>query len=300
MKIKDFGLGKRPPKLHWFAVKEAVLPFNRFAGVDPILGPEMKSTGEVMGIDSAFELAYWKSQMAAGQVLPKQGLAFLSAADKDKSWIGEIAWELADLGFQIAATAGTAAALKTAGVESRVLKKLAEKQSPNVLDLMRDNQICLLVNTPSDSRARLDEVSIRSEAILRSIPIVTTEAGARATVAAIRYMADHPWNVRALQDYYTKSSVVLLAQFPDDRDQRQEQRNDDRADDQGQEDDEDRFDDRGHAGNRVVHFVVVVVGDLHQHLRQFAGLLAHLDHADDHRRKCAGRLDAAAPCFHLP
>ena len=201
MKINDFGLGQRPPKLHWVAVKEAVLPFNRFAGVDPILGPEMKSTGEVMGIDSTFELAYWKSQLAAGQVLPKQGLAFLSAADKDKSWIGEIAWELADLGFQIAATAGTAAVLKTAGVESRVLKKLAEKQSPNVLDLMRDNRICLLVNTPSDSRARLDEVSIRSEAILRSIPIVTTEAGARATVAAIRYMADHPWDVRALQDY---------------------------------------------------------------------------------------------------
>jgi carbamoyl-phosphate synthase large subunit len=205
MRIQDFGLSKQPPKLPWFAVKEAVLPFNRFAGVDPILGPEMKSTGEVMGIDSAFELAYWKSQLAAGQVLPKQGLAFLSAAEKDKSWIGEIAWELADLGFQIAATAGTAAVLKTAGVESRVLKKLAEKQSPNVLDLIRDHQICLLVNTPSGSRARLDEVSIRSEAILRSIPIVTTEAGARATVAAIRYMADHPWDVRALQDYYTKS-----------------------------------------------------------------------------------------------
>jgi carbamoyl-phosphate synthase large subunit len=205
LKIKDFGLGKRPPELHWFAVKEAVLPFNRFAGVDPILGPEMKSTGEVMGIDSAFELAYWKSQLAAGQVLPKQGLVFLSAAEKDKSWIGEIAWELADLGFQIAATAGTAAVLKTAGVESRVLKKLAEQQSPNVLDLMRDNQICLLVNTPSDSRARLDEVSIRSEAILRSIPIVTTEAGARATVAAIRYMADCKWDVRALQDYCAKS-----------------------------------------------------------------------------------------------
>ena len=204
--IKDFGLGKRPPKLHWFAVKEAVLPFNRFAGVDPILGPEMKSTGEVMGIDTSFVLAYWKSQIAAGQVLPTQGLVFLSAADKDKSWIGEIGWELADMGFEIAATEGTAAALKSAGVESiQLLKKLKDKQPPNVLDLMKEGKLGLIVNTPSGTRGRVDEVNIRSEAILRSIPIITTEAGARATVAAIRYMASHPWDVKSLQDFYTKS-----------------------------------------------------------------------------------------------
>ena len=206
--IKDFSLGKRPPKRPWFSVKEAVLPFNRFAGVDPILGPEMKSTGEVMGIDSSFELAYWKSQIAAGQVLPAQGLVFLSAADRDKSWIGEIGWELADMGFEIAATEGTAAILKSAGVESiHLLKKLKEKQSPNVLDLMKEGKVGLIINTPSGTRGRADEVSIRSEAILRSLPIVTTEAGARATVAAIRYMRDHCWDVKALQDYFPKKSA---------------------------------------------------------------------------------------------
>ena len=205
MKIKNFGLSKRPPKVRWYAVKEAVLPFNRFAGVDPILGPEMKSTGEVMGIDSTFEIAYWKSQLAAGQVLPSGGLVILSAADKDKPWIGEIGWELADLGFTIAATEGTAAALRSAGVEpAQVLKKITEKEHPNVLDLLKEGQVVMIFNTPSGTRGRVDEVNIRSESILRSVPIVTTEAGARATVAAIRYMRDHGWDVKAIQDYFPK------------------------------------------------------------------------------------------------
>jgi len=204
-KLKDMGLGKRPPKLAWYAVKEAVLPFNRFAGVDPILGPEMKSTGEVMGMDTSFEVAYWKSQVAAGQMLPTEGLVFLSAADKDKSWIGEIGWELTELGFAIAATDGTATVLRSAGVESiETLKKLAEKQSPNVLDLMKSGKVALIINTPSGSRGRLDEIRIRSEAILRSVPIVTTESGARATVAALKFMRGHDWDVKALQDYFPK------------------------------------------------------------------------------------------------
>ncbi len=200
-KLKDMGLNQRAPRKPWFAVKEAVLPFNRFAGVDPILGPEMKSTGEVMGIDTCFEMAYWKSQMAAGQILPKNGIVFLSAATKDKSWMVEIGWDLQDMGFELYATEGTAAALQAAGVNASILKKLAEKQSPNVLDLMRDGKINLLINTPSNSKARLDEISIRAEAIRRSVPIITTEAGARATVAAIRHVKDKDWDVRALQDY---------------------------------------------------------------------------------------------------
>ncbi|HBA84376.1 MAG TPA: carbamoyl phosphate synthase large subunit [Verrucomicrobia bacterium] len=204
MKLKDMGLEARAPKMPWYAVKEAVLPFNRFAGVDPILGPEMKSTGEVMGIDPSFELAYWKSQLAAGQILPTEGTIFLSAANKDKSWMVEIGWELKEMGFQLVATEGTAEVLKSAGIETEVLKKLAEKQSPNVLDLMREGKISLLINTPSGSKARLDEVVIRSEAILRSVPIVTTEAGARATVSSIGYMKTHGWDVFALQDYLSK------------------------------------------------------------------------------------------------
>ncbi|MBP7829835.1 MAG: carbamoyl-phosphate synthase large subunit [Kiritimatiellae bacterium] len=201
-KLKDMGLGDRPPTTRWFAVKEAVLPFNRFAGVDPILGPEMKSTGEVMGMDFSFPVAYWKSQVAAGQAIPSGGTVVLCAADADKAWMTEIGWELQDLGFALAATAGTAAALKAAGVESRVLQKLREKASPNILDLIRANEVVLLINTPTGIKDRVDEVTIRSEAILRSVPIVTTEAGARATVAAIRHMRGRDWDAHALQDFH--------------------------------------------------------------------------------------------------
>ncbi len=205
MTLKELNLHQRPATAPWFAVKEAVLPFDRFAGVDPILGPEMKSTGEVMGIDTCFELAYWKSQIAAGQNLPLEGMIYLSAADRDKPWMVEIGWDLAHLGFKIAATEGTAQVLRAASVDSLVVKKLASRESPTVLDLLREGQIGLVINTPSSgSKARKDEVNIRSESILRSIPIITTEPGARATVAAIRYMKTHDWDVKALQDYFTK------------------------------------------------------------------------------------------------
>ena len=200
--LRELGLlGRRQPA-SWCAVKEVVLPFNRFAGVDPILGPEMKSTGEVMGIDVRFEPAYWKSQIAAGQNLPESGTVFLSAKDSDKDWIVDVARELCALGFDLAATSGTADALRKAGIGADVLHKLQEGGSPNVLDLMKDGRIQLLINTPSGPIARVDEVRIRSEAILRSVPIVTTESGARATVSAIRYMRDHDWDVRPLQDYF--------------------------------------------------------------------------------------------------
>lgn len=203
--LKDLGLGKRPPKLPWFAVKEAVLPFNRFLGVDPILGPEMKSTGEVMGIARTFEEAYWKSQIAAGQMLPTTGLVVLSVADRDKSWIGEIGWELAEMGYDLAATEGTAAVLHAAGVEQvLVLHKLAEKKTPNVADLLREGKVAMIINTASGVRGRVDEVRIRSEAILRNVPIVTTEAGARATLQALRYIRGKDWGVRALQDYMSE------------------------------------------------------------------------------------------------
>ncbi len=187
----------------WFAVKEAVFPFNRFAGVDPILGPEMKSTGEVMGIDRNFETAYWKSQISAGQDLPTAGLVFVSAKDSDKPWMVDIGRILVEMGFELASTEGTGAELDKAGLPVQVLKKLAEKESPNVLDLIRQGRIAMIINTPSGPVARVDEIKIRSEAILRGIPIVTTEAGARSTLDAIRYVRDRDWDVQALQDYYT-------------------------------------------------------------------------------------------------
>ncbi|MCF7837789.1 MAG: carbamoyl-phosphate synthase large subunit [Candidatus Marinimicrobia bacterium] len=200
--LADQGLLEPRPAPRWRAVKEAVLPFNRFPGVDPILGPEMKSTGEVIGLDRTFELAYWKSQLAAGQDLPATGTAFVSAKDRDKPWIVEISRQLADLGFGLRATAGTAAALTQAGIPCETLFKLNEDQHPNVLDSMAAGDIQLVINTPSGPVSRADEVAIRGEAIARSIPIVTTESGARATVRCIAYLRDHSWDVRSLQEYY--------------------------------------------------------------------------------------------------
>ncbi|MDZ4199233.1 MAG: carbamoyl-phosphate synthase large subunit, partial [Kiritimatiellia bacterium] len=199
--LQDLGLIGKARPVAWRAVKEAVLPFNRFAGVDPVLGPEMKSTGEVMGIDATFEAAYWKSQIAAGQRLPDRGGVFLSARDADKPWMIEIAAELERLGFDLIATPGTAKVLKDRGIHSTLAYKLSERLSPSVLDLMRNGQIHLVINTPSGPISRVDEVRIRGEAILRDISIVTTESGARATLAAIRHMRKHPWTVRAIQDY---------------------------------------------------------------------------------------------------
>jgi carbamoyl-phosphate synthase large subunit len=199
--IRELGLVDFEPKIEWYAVKEAVFPFNRFAGVDPILGPEMKSTGEVMGIDTNFELAFWKAEIAAGQVLPVEGAVFLSAKDRDKDWIVDIGREFDEIGFHLIATEGTAQALHSAGLEVTLTHKLAE-DGKNVIDLMKDSGVQLLVNTPSGPVARVDEIKIRSEAILRGLPIVTTESGAKATAKAIRYIQENDWNVQAIQEYH--------------------------------------------------------------------------------------------------
>ncbi|HIE10139.1 MAG TPA: carbamoyl-phosphate synthase large subunit [Kiritimatiellae bacterium] len=191
-----------PPPIGWYGVKEAVLPFSRFPGVDPVLGPEMKSTGEVMGIDRDFPVAYWKSQIAAGQNLPDYGAVFLSARDADKPWMVEVGRRLRELGFEIIATEGTARSLQAAGVQATLVYKLAEKRHPNILDMMAENSIVMVINTPSGPVARVDEVRIRSEAIRRGIPIVTTQSGARSTVAAIRYIRGARWGVTSLQEYY--------------------------------------------------------------------------------------------------
>jgi len=200
--LKELGLVQREQDVPWCAVKEAVLPFNRFPGVDPILGPEMKSTGEVMGIDRTFELAYWKSQIAAGQKLPKEGSVFLSARDVDKPWMVEIGKKLAAMKFRIVATEGTAHSLEQAGIHSSVVHKLVEGQSPNVLDLMKQGGVQMVINTPSSLVARADEIKIRTEAISRGIPIITTQDGAYATVHAIEVVKETDWDVTALQDYH--------------------------------------------------------------------------------------------------
>jgi len=201
-KLKDLGLTQEiVPK--YFTVKESVFPFNRFPGVDIILGPEMKSTGEVMGIDKDFGAAYIKSQLAAGQKLPKKGNVFISVRDKDKRTVLFIAKKLQDMGFHIYSTSGTAAALEKNNIKVNVLPKIAEGR-PNVLDLMKDGKIQLVINTPSGRIPRQDEVKIRSHVILYNIPYTTTISGAQATVNGIEAMVKKDLGVKSLQEYHSK------------------------------------------------------------------------------------------------
>ena len=204
-KLKSLGFNKEVIP-DYVSVKESVFPFNRFSGVDVILGPEMKSTGEVMGIDSDFGRAYIKSQLAAGQNLPVRGKVFISVRDHDKRAIIFIAKKLDDLGFKIFATSGTASALKKNGICVKVLSKIAEG-SPNVLDLMKDGKIQLVINTPSGRIPRQDEVKIRSHVITYNIPYTTTISGAQASINGIEALLKKGLGVSPLQEYHKKLKV---------------------------------------------------------------------------------------------
>ncbi len=199
-KLKDLGFTQEIIPKH-VSVKESVFPFNRFPGVDVILGPEMKSTGEVMGIDTDFGRAYIKSQLAAGQKLPKKGNVFISVRDKDKRAVVFIAKKLKDLGFHLYATTGTAAALEKNSIPVKVLPRIAEGR-PNILDLMKDAKIQLVINTPSGRIPRQDEIKIRSQVILYNIPYTTTISGAQATVNGIEAMIKKDLDVKSLQKYH--------------------------------------------------------------------------------------------------
>ncbi|MBN2231929.1 MAG: carbamoyl-phosphate synthase large subunit [Deltaproteobacteria bacterium] len=185
----------RPPQ---FAVKEAVFPFLKFPGVDTMLGPEMKSTGEVMGIDPDFAAAFAKAQDAAGGPLPVGGGVFLSV--KEKPGIEEVAGILADCGFTIRATAGTAAWLTEHGVTAEAIRKQQEGR-PNVVDYVLNGEIAMIINVPGDRRSREDSLYIRRAAVDHGVPYFTTLAGARAAARAIRVQCAGPLSVRALQDY---------------------------------------------------------------------------------------------------
>jgi carbamoyl-phosphate synthase large subunit len=184
-----------------YAVKEAVFPFVKFPGVDTLLGPEMKSTGEVMGIDSSLSMAFAKSQMAASASLPTKGNLFLSVKETHKSVIGAIARDFVDLGFVVFATKGTADAVEAAGVPVHRLLKLREG-SPNVVDMLQAGQIALILNTPEGREPRQDEVRIRSFAAAHRVPILTTLRAARASIAAIRELQSRELTVSPLQDYH--------------------------------------------------------------------------------------------------
>ena len=201
-KLSGFGL--QPSALAHVAVKEAVFPFARFPGVDVFLGPEMKSTGEVMGIDTDFGRAFAKSQLGAGTRLPLSGRLFISVKDADKQDFVNICRDIAGLGFELLATGGTAAALEAAGVPAQRVNKVMEGR-PHVVDSMLSGEIDLVFNTAHGAGAIKDSFSLRHTALTNNIPYYTTVAGSRAAVAAIKALQDSQLDVVSLQDYLPKS-----------------------------------------------------------------------------------------------
>ncbi len=185
----------------YLAVKESVFPFSRFSGVDIILGPEMRSTGEVMGLDEEFGRAFIKSQIAAGQHLPRSGTVFMSVRNQNKRAATLIAQRLEALGFHLVATQGTARVLQRHGLNAIPVKKIHEGR-PNVLDLIKSGQIQLVINTPSGRLPRADEVQIRAAATALGIPCITTMAGAQASINGIEALMKRPLAVKPIQDYH--------------------------------------------------------------------------------------------------
>ncbi|MDR0934029.1 MAG: carbamoyl phosphate synthase large subunit, partial [Burkholderiaceae bacterium] len=183
----------------YFSVKEAVFPFIKFPGVDTILGPEMKSTGEVMGVGKTFGEAYVKSQMGAGISLPRSGKVFLSIKDSDKPRAVKVAKELARLGFSIVATRGTAEIIREAGIDAETINKMAEGR-PHVGDLLKNRDIALVINTVEERRnAIADSRAIRTSALAARVNTITTIAGAEATVQGMAYLDDiHVYDLQSL------------------------------------------------------------------------------------------------------
>jgi carbamoyl-phosphate synthase large subunit len=206
-KLRDIGL-VREIEIPYFAVKESVFPFRRFPGVDPVLGPEMRSTGEVMGIDWDFGMAYAKSQLAAQSYLPLEGTVFISVKNKDKRGVIFLAKRLWDMGFRIVATRGTAKVLSNNGIPVEVVKKVGEGR-PNIVDMIKNREIHLIINTPSGGKAQKESSVIRKEAIMRDIPCVTTLSGAEATVYAIERLKGGKMTIRSIQEYHEEVRAAL-------------------------------------------------------------------------------------------
>jgi carbamoyl-phosphate synthase large subunit len=207
MSLAEIGFTEEITPRH-ICVKESVLPFARFPGVDIILGPEMKSTGEVMGIDTDFGRAYCKSQLGALQDLPESGTVFISVKNADKTQQAvSIAHQLSTLGFSIISTAGTAAFLRENGIQTEVVKRVSEG-APDLLDGIRAGKIQLIINTPSGKGPRKDEVSIRAMANARGIPVVTTMPGADAYAQGIRALIRGELTVTPIQRYHEEVRML--------------------------------------------------------------------------------------------
>ncbi|MGD0542713.1 MAG: carbamoyl-phosphate synthase large subunit, partial [Tepidisphaeraceae bacterium] len=202
--LSELGVRELPPPRH-VSVKEVVFPFNKFPGVDIILGPEMRSTGEVMGIDADFPHAFAKSQIAAGTVLPASGNVFISVRNEDKQAIAPIAKALSEMGFQILATPGTYDELRKSDIPATRISKLAEGR-PNIKDYIKNGRVQLIINTPTRKGPATDEGKIRALSVMNKIPIVTTITGASAAARAIKATQSGGWGVKPLQAYFARTS----------------------------------------------------------------------------------------------
>jgi carbamoyl-phosphate synthase large subunit len=204
--LAEQGLTREPIPSH-VSVKESVFPFNKFVGVDIVLGPEMKSTGEVMGVSERFSIAFAKAQLAGGTVLPTQGQIFISlATDAQKEHMLPLARELVSMGYQLTASAGTCTSFEEAGIPCLRLKKLQEGH-PNVLDLIIDGKIQLVMNTPRGKGARTDEGRIRASAVAHGVPCITTMQAVEAAVKAIAALKTEEMTVQALQDRFPNAEI---------------------------------------------------------------------------------------------
>jgi len=200
IKLAELGLTREVEVSHW-AVKEAVFPFDRFANVDTLLGPEMKSTGEVMGLDDSLGLAFAKSQLAAGQQLPSDGNVLISVRDADKPTILPLARRLLDLDFSILATSGTAEFLTRHNVYCTMVNKISQGR-PHLLDKVQDNQVQWIINTSMGSRTTEDSYFIRRSALDYHIPYSTTATGALSMVRALETVREKKMQVKAIQEYF--------------------------------------------------------------------------------------------------
>jgi carbamoyl-phosphate synthase large subunit len=198
--LDELGLAEEAVPRH-FSVKESVFPFNKFPGVDIILGPEMRSTGEVMGIDDSFPMAFAKSQMAASSALPRSGTIFISVADRDKTDVIPVGRALANMGYRLISTRGTAGTLRAAGIRVEEIPKIQEGR-PNLIDHMKNGQVALVINTPSGKGARTDEGKIRAAAVAHGVTCITTLAAAQAAVEACVALRERELTVAALQDRF--------------------------------------------------------------------------------------------------
>ena len=198
------SLNVKPRPFAHFGVKEAVFPFNMFQEVDPILGPEMRSTGEVLGLSDSFGLAFYKAEEAAGGVLPTKGTVLITVAPSDKSAVIDAAKRFKNLGFNILATEGTQKALADAGIESKLIRKLrdAKNGEPSIIDAMKNGEIQLVVNTPRGKNSQFDDSYIRKNAIRLRIPYMTTTAAAVAAAKGIEAIMSREETVKSLQNYH--------------------------------------------------------------------------------------------------